>query len=99
MDSGNAMRSPPPFLGQSFRMIVKKGPSEGLRLYFLSLVSWNRAMCISFWATNAAISGAFPDFPLRLNWKTLRILFDCLIWVLVAEGAVGKDWFVGTVTW
>ena len=93
------MRRPPPSLGLSFRIRVKKGPSEGLRLCFLSLVSWNGAMCISFWAINAAISGTFPEVPLHLNWRILRMPFDCLVRELVAEGAVGKDWFVGAVTW
>ena len=91
MDSCIAMRRPPPSLGLSFRIRVNKGPSEGLRLCFLSLVSWNRAMCISFWARNAAISRAFPDIPLHLNWRILRMPFDCLVWELIAERAVGKD--------
>ena len=86
-------------MGLSFRIRVNKGSSEGLRLCFLSLVSWNRAMCTSFWARKAAISGAFPKITLQLNWRIQRMLFDCLVWELVAEGAVGKDWFVGTVTW
>ena len=86
MDSCIAMRRPPPSLGLSFRIIANKGPSEGLRLCFLSLVSWNRARCISFWARNAAISGAFPDIPLLLNWRIIRMPFDCLVWELVEKG-------------
>ena len=81
----------------SFR--VTTGPSEGLRLCFLGLVSWNRALRTTIWAGKAAISGAFPEIQLQLNYKILRMPFDCLVWEFVAEGAVDKDGFVGTVTW
>ena len=86
MDSCIAMGRPPPSLGLSFRIRWYKGPSEGLRLCFVSLVSWNRAMCISFWAGKSAISGAFPEIPLQVNWRILRMPFDCWLWELLQRG-------------
>ena len=43
-------------------------------------------MCFSFWARKAAISGAFPEIPLQLNWRILGMTFDCSLWELLQRG-------------
>ena len=86
-----AMKWLKPLLILSLQMSEYKRIGEVLRLRFLKLVSWKRAIWFS--ARKAAISAAFLDKSLKLNCRSLSMAF--VSWMLVTESS---DEFVRLVS-